>query len=79
MNGFQEVSSLIRNRKSTYAYSFSNEVIPKEIIEEIVTNAIWAPTHKLTQPWRFEVLEGAHKEGLGKYICLLYTSPSPRD
>ena len=77
MNGFQEVSSLIRNRKSTYAYSFSSEVIPKEIIEEIITNAIWAPTHKLTQPWRFEVLEGAHKEGLGKYMLNYYKENLP--
>lgn len=73
----KNANALIRNRKSTYAYSFSNEAIPKEIVEEIVTNALWAPTHKLTQPWRFVVLEGAHKADLGKYMLEYYKENLP--
>lgn len=44
------VSRWIRNRKSTYAYYFKDQQIPRNTIEEIVTNGLWAPTHKMTQP-----------------------------
>lgn len=71
-HALENISAAIRSRKSTYAYSFREKQIPKEIIEEIVTNALWAPTHKLTQPWRFEVLEGEHKTDLGKYMLDYY-------
>lgn len=66
------VSYWIRGRKSTYAYDFAAEEIPKALVEEIVTNGLWAPTHKKTQPWRFEVLEGKHKEDFGTYMLDYY-------
>ncbi|MEM6829918.1 MAG: nitroreductase family protein [Bacteroidota bacterium] len=66
------VSHWIRNRKSTYAYDFIDEEIPKSIVEEIVTNGLWAPTNKMTQPWRFEVLGGKHKVDLGPYMVAYY-------
>ncbi|WP_103071600.1 nitroreductase family protein [Aquimarina sediminis] len=66
------ISKLIRERKTTYAFSFSSKKVTNEIIEEIVTNATWAPTHKMTQPWRFELLEGAHHTDLGKYMLDFY-------
>ncbi|MDY8135934.1 nitroreductase [Aquimarina sp. 2201CG5-10] len=66
------ISQCIRNRKSTYAYSFIKKKIPKTTIEEIITNALWAPTHKMTQPWRFEILEGNHRQDLGTYMLNFY-------
>ncbi|MBP2831638.1 nitroreductase [Aquimarina sp. U1-2] len=66
------VSTWIRARKTTYAYSFLDKDIPKSTIEEIVTNGLWAPTHKMTQPWRFEVLQGDHKNALGEYMLAYY-------
>ncbi|OED37387.1 hypothetical protein AB832_05125 [Flavobacteriaceae bacterium (ex Bugula neritina AB1)] len=71
-NELHPVSYWIRNRKSTYAYDFIDEKIPKSLIEEIVTNGLWAPTHKMTQPWRFEVLQGKHKEDFGAYMLDYY-------
>ena len=75
----QPISELIRSRKSTYAYSFAEKQISKDIVEEIVTNALWAPTHKLTQPWRFEVLEGGHKKDLGNYMLDFYKENLTKD
>ena len=66
------ISEWIRNRKTIYAYSYTDENIPKDTIEEIITNGLWAPTHKNTQPWRFEVLEGKHKADLGEYLLNFY-------
>ncbi|WP_299680564.1 nitroreductase [uncultured Tenacibaculum sp.] len=69
---FEAITKLIKDRRSTYAYDFSEEQLSKETIENIVSNGLWAPTHKLTQPWRFVVLEGNHKLALGEFMAKYY-------
>lgn len=58
-----EITKLIRNRRSIFPAQYSGEIVKKEIVEEMLENANWAPTHKLTEPWRFTVFSG---EGLKK-------------
>jgi len=36
--------------------------VPREKVERMLDAARWAPTHKLTQPWRFVVLGGVQKD-----------------
>ncbi|MGG8494994.1 nitroreductase family protein [Tenacibaculum sp. TC6] len=67
-----DLSTIIRERKTYYAFDYTEEDIPDELINTIITNAIWAPTHKLTQPWRFIVLAGKHKEKIGEYMADYY-------
>ena len=56
----------IRNRRSVFVSQFdNNRKIPDEIILEILQNANSAPTHKLTEPWRFTVFSGKGLEVLG--------------
>lgn len=57
-----DVYQAIQRRRTIKQYT--NEVIPKEVIERLLNAAIWAPNHHLTQPWRFTVLTGAAKDGL---------------
>ena len=52
----QAITKLIRNRRSIFPKTYVDKPIPKAIIEEILENANWAPTHKMTEPWRFKVL-----------------------
>lgn len=60
----EEVNKIIRNRRSQFVAQFKeNDPIDDWIIEELLENANWAPTHKLTEPWRFVVFSG---EGLKK-------------
>ncbi|MFC5044280.1 nitroreductase [Aquimarina hainanensis] len=66
------ISQLIRKRRTTYASNYISKEIPKELIEEIITNALWAPTHKKTQPWRFIGLSGKHQEVFGQYMMEYY-------
>ena len=47
---------LIRSRRSIFPRTYIDKPISKEIIEEVLENANWAPTHKMTEPWRFKVL-----------------------
>ena len=69
---FEEITEVIQGRKSTYAYDYIDKEIDKKTIENIVTNALWAPTHMVTQPWRFEVLEGKHQEDLSEFMAAYY-------
>ena len=57
-----EFNDIIQNRRSVYPYQFEkNKIIADELIWQLLENANRAPTHKLTQPWRFTVFSG---EGL---------------
>lgn len=56
-----EVDQLIRQRRSVFPKDYTGEIVKDEIINQMLENANWAPTHKFTEPWRFVVFSG---EGL---------------
>ncbi|WP_143959225.1 nitroreductase family protein [Litoribacter populi] len=61
----EEVNKIIRNRRSMFVAQFKeNDPVDESIIQEMLENANYAPTHKLTEPWRFTVFTG---EGLQKF------------
>lgn len=61
----EDFNYILQNRRSIYPYQFKkNKKVPDEIIWQILENANRAPTHKLTQPWRFIVFSG---EGLKEF------------
>ena len=43
----------------------TEQVPPRQDIEKLLEAAVRAPTHHLTQPWRFVVLAGAARDELG--------------
>lgn len=58
-----DVNALIRQRRSVFQQSYTGEKVNDSIIRQMLINAGWAPTHRLTQPWRFVVFSG---DGLKK-------------
>lgn len=68
----QEASHLIRERRSIYPNMYSNEPVDDAIIQEMLENANWAPTHRLTEPWRFVVFKGEGLKKLASYQSELY-------
>lgn len=40
----------------------------RELIEQVLDAATWAPNHRLTEPWRFVVLAGQAREALGWFM-----------
>lgn len=50
-----EISGLIQARRTITPEHFTTRKVHKEQIEKMLQNALWAPNHKLTQPWRFHV------------------------
>jgi nitroreductase len=49
-----DVEDAIRNRRTHKA--FASDPVPRELIDQLLDLARWAPNHHLTNPWRFRVL-----------------------
>lgn len=41
------------------------DAVPKAAIEQMLDAAVWAPNHRLTEPWRFYVLQDEGKKQFG--------------
>ena len=67
-----EITRLIRQRRSVYPVQYSGEKVSKEIIIEMLENANRAPTHKLTEPWRFMVFTDNGLIKLSDFMAGLY-------
>ncbi len=74
-----EISALIKDRRTIYPEQFSNRAVHKELIEALLNNAIWAPTHGLTQPWRFIVISEDAKITLGEKLAESYLEAIPKE
>jgi len=61
------VLDTIRQRRS--AGTFSPAPVPRDLVEQIVEAACWAPNHHRTEPWRFSVLTGDARAALGEAIA----------
>src|SRR5690606_11257520 len=57
----EQVNTLLQKRRSVFSCDYTGERIDDEIVRRIIDNARWAPTHKMTQPWR---LLGCTGDGL---------------
>jgi nitroreductase len=49
-----DVEDAIRSRRTHKA--FASDPVPRELLDELLELARWAPNHHLTNPWRFRVL-----------------------
>lgn len=67
------VNHLIRNRRSVFPDQFDvGKRIPDDIIENILINATWAPTHGQNEPWHFSVFTGDGLRQLASFQSELY-------
>lgn len=62
------LSEIIKNRRATPPKFLAKGEISKNLIEELLESANWAPTHKNTEPWRFKVFSGEAKQRLAHSI-----------
>lgn len=67
-----EVNELIRSRRSVFPKDYSREKVSDRIVHQMLENANWAPTHKLTEPWRFMVFTGDGLEKLATFQSECY-------
>jgi nitroreductase len=71
------LNDLIRKRRSVFPPAFNDKHISIEDITQIIENANWAPTHKLTEPWRFKILRGLALQRLAAFLVEDYKINTP--
>tara|TARA_B110000908_G_C10235047_1_gene442808 strand:- start:81 stop:647 length:567 start_codon:yes stop_codon:yes gene_type:complete len=62
----------IKNRRTIKPLHFTGEKVKDQDIKEMLASANWAPTHKLTEPWRFIVFTENAKTQFGKDHAEMY-------
>lgn len=72
-----EITEVIKNRRTIYPEMFSDRKVHREQIELLLNNAIWAPTHGNTQPWRFKVMTEDALKSLSEFLVKTYKELTP--
>lgn len=62
-----DILEVIKTRRSIF--SFTEQPVSKDLIEQIIEAGTWAPSHFRTEPWRFFVLEGDGRKKLGRTLA----------
>lgn len=73
------LNEVIERRRSIYQQQYSGEPVNDAIVDQMLKNANWAPTHKLTEPWRFIVFTGAGLVKLAQFQGELYKKVTSAD
>jgi len=73
------VNEVIQNRRSTFQPQYSGERVDDAIIAQMLQNANCAPTHKLTEPWRFVVFTDGGLKKLADFQGALYKKIATAD
>ena len=60
---------IIEERRSIFPKDYSDKEIPQHIIDEILSNAVLAPNHKRTKPWRFKVFRNNESSEIRRLFC----------
>lgn len=67
------LNEIIQNRRTIKPTAMKvNGSVPKEIIEEALLNATYAPNHGKTEPWHFVVFSGEALKALNEFQAELY-------
>lgn len=79
MNSFETLREIILNRRSVKPALMNGKKIDKNIIEQLLELADWAPTHGHTEPWRFIVYSEEKVQQFCNEHAELYKSITPAD
>lgn len=74
-----ELTELIRERRTIQPKDYTDREVHRDIIERVLGNAVWAPNHGMTQPWRFTVFTGPARQRLSAFLGAEYTRLTPPD
>ncbi|WP_417431054.1 nitroreductase family protein [Halpernia sp.] len=72
MENIHILKKIIEDRKSHYPKDFLPGELKEGTIDEILYSAQFAPNHKKTKPWRFQVFQELDKEVLGEEMAEIY-------
>lgn len=76
----QNISTWIKNRKSTFVNGLKiGSKIDDSVIEQLLENATWAPSHGLAQVWHFKVFAGNGVKTFFNKQKEIYKASTPPD
>ena len=71
------VSETIKKRRAIYPAQYNDGNISENDLKEILENANYAPTHRLTQPWFFKIYQNEYRLELANSMANHYNSLNP--
>jgi nitroreductase len=74
-----ELRDIIRNRRSIKPELFKKRKVLPDMLKEMLTNAQWAPTHAMTQPWHFVVFQEEALQELGTFMAETYKASTTEE
>jgi nitroreductase len=74
-----ELSELMRRRRAIFPKTYlTDRPVERTHLDLLLENARWAPTHRLTEPWRFVVFHSAESRAeLGQYLADFFKKNTP--
>jgi len=72
-------NALIHSRRSVFPKDYSGKAVDDRIVWQLLENANCAPTHKLTEPWRFIVYSGEGRKKLAALQASVYKQVTQAD
>jgi nitroreductase len=75
----EDTNKLIQGRRSVFPKDYTGEYVADSAILQMLENANWAPTHRLTEPWRFIVYSGDGLKRLAEIQSEVYRQVTQAD
>jgi nitroreductase len=72
-------NALIRRRRTIKPQQMSTKPVEARHLAAILENGNWAPTHGMTQPWRFFIFTDEGRQRLADFSQTLYRALTPED
>lgn len=73
-----QATALIRRRRTVKPDDMdSSRPVPHDLLATLLENATWAPSHGLTEPWKFVVFEGESRRMLAGQLQQIYRATTP--
>lgn len=79
MSKVEDIIEIIKNRRSIFPKDYIQKPIENEVLLSLLECANQAPTHRLTQPWRFKIFKGAGLELLANEMVREYKEITPSE
>jgi nitroreductase len=77
MGHLDTIAQNIRQRRTTTPEEMNGKLIDDAVIFQLLELARWAPTHGLTEPWRFSVFSGVGKAWFAREHARLFWENTP--
>ena len=73
-----QTSALLRHRRSVKPVDMDpDRALPTDLVWQLLESATWAPTHGLTEPWRFVVYTGTARAAFARTLQDIYQRATP--